>query len=204
VVGAAPFLLPLLFQSVFGWSAVKSGAVVLFIFVGNIAIKPATTPLLNRFGFRRVLLTATIGLLVTMGGLGFTTATTPLPVIIALTLLSGVARSTSLTCYTTIAFADIPPGEMRDANTLAATTQQLSAGLAVAVATVALRLGVLLPGTDTVAHNYTAAFLLLGLLALATVIGTFRLHPNAGNSIRARKTSPAAADTTPEAATRPI
>jgi hypothetical protein len=46
--------------------------------------------------------------------------------------------------------------------------------------------------------------LLLGLVALATVIGALRLHPNAGNSIRARKTSPAAADTTPEAADRLI
>jgi len=48
VVGAAPFLLPLLFQTQFGWSPVKSGAVVLFIFAGNVGIKPATTPLINR------------------------------------------------------------------------------------------------------------------------------------------------------------
>ena len=34
------------------WSAIKSGSVVLFVFVGNIAIKPATTWLFNRFGFR--------------------------------------------------------------------------------------------------------------------------------------------------------
>ena len=52
VVGATPFLLPLLFQTLFGWAPVKSGAVVLFIFVGNMGIKPATTPLINRFGFR--------------------------------------------------------------------------------------------------------------------------------------------------------
>ena len=61
VVGAMPFLLPLLFQEVFGWSAVKSGAVVLFVFVGNIGIKPATTPLLNRFGFRPLLVVSTVG-----------------------------------------------------------------------------------------------------------------------------------------------
>ena len=39
-IGAVPFLLPLLFENVFGWSAVKSGAIVLFVFVGNIGIKP--------------------------------------------------------------------------------------------------------------------------------------------------------------------
>ncbi len=40
-VVAALLLLPLLFQEVFGWSAVRSGAVVLFVFVGNIGVKPA-------------------------------------------------------------------------------------------------------------------------------------------------------------------
>jgi len=189
VVGSAPFLLPLLFQTVFGWSAVKSGAIVLFIFVGNIAIKPATTPLLNRFGFRRVLLAATLGLMATVIGLGFTTPTTPLAIIVVLTLFSGVARSVGLTCYSTITYADIAPEQMRDANTLAATTQQLSAGLAIAVATVALRLSGLLPGTSSPTRDYTVAFVLLGLIALITVIGALRLHPQAGNSVRTRKST---------------
>ena len=39
VCGAMPFLLPLEFQTQFGWSPVKSGAVTLFIFVGNVGIK---------------------------------------------------------------------------------------------------------------------------------------------------------------------
>ncbi len=67
-VGATPFLLPLLFQTVFGWSAVKSGAIVLFVFLGNITIKPATTPLLNRFGYRPTLIAATSLLAVSMLG----------------------------------------------------------------------------------------------------------------------------------------
>jgi MFS family permease len=86
VVGAIPFLLPLLFQTVFGWSPVKSGAVVLFVFVGNIAIKPATTWLFNRFGFRMVLLAATGGLAATSVAAGLLTAGTPLVVIAAATI----------------------------------------------------------------------------------------------------------------------
>ena len=109
VIGAAPFLLPLLFQTVFGWHAVKSGAVVLFLFAGNIAIKPATTPLLNRFGFRRVLIVATSGLVLTMVAFAFLTAGTPVAVIAAVALASGAFRSTSLTCYITIAFSDVAP-----------------------------------------------------------------------------------------------
>ncbi|HEX3779870.1 MAG TPA: MFS transporter [Pseudonocardiaceae bacterium] len=189
-VGAGPFLLPLLFQNVFGWSAVKSGAVVLFIFVGNIGIKPATTPLLNRFGFRPVLLAATIGLAATMIGLGFTTAHTPLLVIAVVTLASGVCRSAGLTAYNVIALSDIPAEQMRDANTLAATTTQLAGGLAIAAATIALRVadpvGALITGAHSAATTYTVAFVLIALISLIAAVEAFRLHPQAGNSVRGK------------------
>ncbi len=53
--------LPLLFQVGFGWTPVKSGEVVLALFAGNIAIKPATTSMLRRFGFRAVIVAANLG-----------------------------------------------------------------------------------------------------------------------------------------------
>jgi len=73
VVGAMPFLLPLEFQVQFGWSPVKSGAVAAFVFVGNVGIKPATTPLINRFGFRSVLVASTLFTAVIVAAIGFTT-----------------------------------------------------------------------------------------------------------------------------------
>jgi MFS family permease len=157
VVGAVPFLLPLMWQTKFGWSPLKSGAVVAFVFVGNVGIKPATTPLINRFGFRAVLVSSTAVMAAVMAVLGFTTALTPLAVIVLLTLISGITRSTALTVYSTIGFADMPADWMRDANTLFATTSQLAAGLAVASATIALRIGSLLPGATTSSSAYTVA-----------------------------------------------
>ncbi len=181
VVGAAPFLLPLLFQTQFGWSPVKSGAVVLFIFAGNVGIKPATTPLINRFGFRAVLVTSTVVTTVVMAALGFTTAATPLPVIAALALVSGITRSTGLTVYSTVGFAEMPAAQMRDANTLFATTTQLAAGLAIALATVALRLGGLLGEGKTA---YTAAFCLLAAIALIAAAEALWLRREAGAPAR--------------------
>ncbi len=83
VVGAMPFLLPLLFQTQFGWSPVKSGALTAFVFAGNVGIKPATTPLINRFGFRPLLIASTLGTAGLVAALGFTTASTPLWLIAA-------------------------------------------------------------------------------------------------------------------------
>jgi Na+/melibiose symporter-like transporter len=193
VVGAAPFLLPLLFQTRFGWSPVKSGAVVLFIFAGNVGIKPATTPLINRFGFRALLVVSTVVTAVVMAALGLVTAATPLPVIAALTLVSGVTRSTGLTVYSTVGFADMPAGQMRDANTLFATSTQLAAGLAVAVATVALRAGGLFPGGPDGQTAYTVAFCLLGAISLIAAAEALRLRPGAGDAVRAARPRAASA-----------
>jgi EmrB/QacA subfamily drug resistance transporter len=186
-IAAVPFLLTLLFQDEFGWTPVKSGAVVLFVFLGNIAIKPATTPLLRRFGFRRVLVVATAGAAATMVAASLFGIGTPLVVIGLVAVLNGIGRSVSLTCYTTIAFSDTPPEQIRDANTLQATAQQLSVGLAVPIGAIALRvggpLGHLLPGATTSASAYTVAFLLLALLALTATAAALRLHPDAGASV---------------------
>jgi EmrB/QacA subfamily drug resistance transporter len=188
VVGAAPFLLPLLFQNEFHWSPVKSGAVVLFLFVGNVGIKPTTTFLLNRFGFRSVLSVSTAALAATMLVCGVLTAATPLVLIAAIVLVSGAARSAALTCYVTMAFSDVPTEQMPQANTLFATNTQLAAGLGVAVATVALRLGGplsdLLPGQPGTTGPYTIAFVLLALIALVSTAGALRLHPGAGDAVR--------------------
>jgi EmrB/QacA subfamily drug resistance transporter len=189
-ITAVPFLLTLMFQNEFGWSPVKSGAVVLFVFVGNVGIKPATTPLLRRFGFRPVLVGATAGAAATMVAASVFGVGTPLLIIAVVAFLNGVMRSISLTCYSTIAFSETPPGEIRDANTLQATAQQLSVGLGVPIAAVALRaggpLGHLLPGPTTAGSAYTVAFLLLALLALAATAGALRLHRDAGSAVTRR------------------
>ncbi|MEU4211089.1 MFS transporter [Streptomyces sp. NPDC026206] len=188
VVSAVPFLLPLLFQEVFGWSAVASGAVVLFVFVGNIAIKPATNRLLGRFGFRPLLVAAASGVGATTVLCAFLTAATPLALVVVLTVVSGAARSLGLTCYQVIAFADVPQERMREANTLQSTAQQAAAGLGIAAATLALRaggpIGDRLPGHAGPATAYGVAFCLLALVCLGALAGALLLHPTAGDAVR--------------------
>ena len=187
VIGAIPFLLPLLFQTVFGWSPIKSGALVLFVFVGNIAIKPATSFLYRSYGFRRVLLAASICLSLTAIGCGLLTASTSVVAIAILTVISGAARSVSMTGYTTLALSDVPPPQMRPANALFSTAQQLFTGLAVALATVGLRIGHVvghaLGSSDGPRVAYSIAFLAIAIVAGIATAVAFRLHPSAGKSL---------------------
>jgi hypothetical protein len=142
---------------------------------------------LHRFGFRIVLIAATGGLAATTVVAGLLTADTPLAIVVLVALLSGVARSVGLTGYTTLGFGDVPPAQMRDANALASTVQQVFSGLGVAAASVALRaggpIGDLLPGTPSDATAYTVAFALLGLVALVSMTDALRLHPAAGDAL---------------------
>ncbi len=189
VIGAIPFLLPLLFQTVFGWSPIRSGALVLFVFVGNIAIKPLTTAMYSGHGFRRVLLVASACLALTSVGCALLTADTPVVVIAALALVSGAARSVSMTGYSTLALSDVPPEQMRAANALVSTSQQLFTGLAVVMATLALRLGTAIGKFDPAAHAarfpYEVAFIVVGLVGALAVAVALRLHRSAGEVLTA-------------------
>ena len=71
VITAIPFLLPLFFQLGFGWSAAQAGLVVIALFAGNIGIKPATTPLMRRFGIRAVMLGAVVASAACLVGMAF-------------------------------------------------------------------------------------------------------------------------------------
>ena len=187
-VFSVPFLLPLLFEEVFGWSAIRSGAIVLFVFVGNIGIKPTTSYLLNRFGFRPILLISTSAVGVSLFALGLITPTTPVALIAFIALFSGVARSLGFTCYNTLCFSDVPEAEMRHANSLFATSSQLFAGLGVAAASVALRLGGplghLVAVHPTTIDTYRVAFFLLGLLVLLSTFSALRMHKGSGDALR--------------------
>ncbi|WP_460516684.1 MFS transporter [Humibacter antri] len=140
IISAAPFLFTLLFQVGFGWSAAQAGLLVGAVFVGNIAIKPVTTPLIRRFGFKRVIVGSNLlGALVYVACV-FIDPTTPLWAIAVLLFLSGVFRSIGFSGYNSLQFADVPSEIMSSANTLASTMQQVAVGVGIAVAALIVRL----------------------------------------------------------------
>ena len=161
---------------------------VLVLFLGNIAIKPTTTALLRRFGFRLVLIAATLGAAVSMAGSALLTPATPVALVVLLMFFSGVVRSIGFTGYNTIAFADVGRVDMTDANTLASTVQQVAAGFGVAVGAVALRLGGVFSGTESLAA-FRFSFAVLAALTLLSTLEAHRLTRTAGETIRpARRT----------------
>jgi EmrB/QacA subfamily drug resistance transporter len=190
-LSAAPFLAPLLFEEVFHWSAVKAGAVVLFIFLGNVASKTVTTYLYSRLGFRPVLIASTAALALSLILLGVAGTSTPIVVLALILLLSGAGRSVGATGYSTVIFSDIPQPEMRHANTLVITVQTLGASWGVAVGAIALRLGnpvATLFGAPSGSHTaYTVAFVFVACVALLATVEAMRMHPSSGDALRGHR-----------------
>lgn len=183
MITAAPFLFALLFQAGFGWSAAAAGAVITAVFAGNLGIKPLTTPIIRRLGFRATLIWSNVAGAILLSVFVFVTAATPVWLIVVLLVLGGVFRSIGFSAYNTVQFADVPPDRLSDANTLSSTLQQVGTALGMAVAALAVRIGVAVIGEDG-AHDaslpYRLAFVVAGAIMLLPLFGALRLPADAG------------------------
>jgi MFS family permease len=187
VITAVPFLLPLQFQLVFGWTPFLSGLLVGVLFLGNIAIKPATTPLMRRCGIRRVLL---VNALLSVACFALLASVRPgmsIVAIAAILFVSGILRSVGFTAYNSLAFSDVDGDDLTHANTLNAAVQELAAGLGIAIAAFLLSTFTPLATSTSAGSAYGWTFLVLGALMLTTVAETLRLPRDAGAAVTAAR-----------------
>ncbi|MBG6237480.1 EmrB/QacA subfamily drug resistance transporter [Mycetocola sp. CAN_C7] len=190
LIGAAPFLFVLLFQSGFGWSASQAGIVVMAVFLGNILIKPATSPLIRHFGFRRVILWSNLCGALVFAGCVFLTPETPIIVTALLLFASGVFRSIGFSGYNSVQFADVPPELTSRANTLASTLQQVAVGLGIAAAALIVRATTLAATAVDPAQpelGYRWAFAVVAVLLLFPAVEAARMPVQAGAEVAARR-----------------
>jgi MFS family permease len=188
IITGAPFLFTLLFQLAYGWSATAAGLMVISVFVGNLGIKPFTTPLIRRFGFRSILIWSNaLGMLVLLAFV-VVGPQVPLPVLVVLLIASGVFRSIGFSAYNTLQFADVEPAETNNANTLASALQQVAVALGLAAAAVFVRASTAVSEgvTGSAAAGYHGAFVLAAALLLLPLIGALRLPHGAGSRAIAR------------------
>ncbi|MCI3205213.1 MULTISPECIES: MFS transporter [Pandoraea] len=189
-IGSAPFLLPLMFQLAFGMSAVTSGLLMLALFAGNLGIKPATTPIMRRFGFRRVLLGN--GWLVVVGFAlcAMLSATTPLWIIALVLLFGGICRSVQFTTLATLAYADVPPADMSGASTLSSALQQMTTGMGIALGALVLKITEVAGVTPFSTASFRWTFVVMAGIALLAMIDGARLPADAGAQVSGHQPSP--------------
>lgn len=187
LVSAAPYLFTLLFQVGFGWSASLAGVLVVAIFIGNVAVKPATTTIIRRFGFRRVLIGSNVAGAILFVLSALLVPATPLWMIVVLLVTSGALRSLGFTAYQSLQFADIEPQSMSEANALGSTVQQIALALGIAFAAVVVRTLIaaaeasgVVAGNSAASPAYSWAFIVVAALMAVPALGAWRLRADAG------------------------
>ncbi|HBS4123175.1 TPA: MFS transporter [Klebsiella pneumoniae] len=190
-ISAVPFLLPLLFQVGFGMDPFHSGLLVLAVFVGNLTIKPATTPLIRWLGFRRLLLINGALNVCSLLACALLTPQTPVWAIMLILYLGGVFRSIQFTGVSTLAFADVPAAQMSDANTLFSTASQLAVGLGITFGAIGIRLGEQVGDwlhlTELPGISFRLSFVFIALICLVGMIDSLHLAKTAGSSVSEKK-----------------
>ncbi|POK89064.1 MFS transporter [Klebsiella pneumoniae] len=186
-ISAVPFLLPLLFQVGFGMDPFHSGLLMLAVFVGNLTIKPATTPLIRWLGFRRLLLINGALNVCSLLACALLTPQTPVWAIMLILYLGGVFRSIQFTGVSTLAFADVPAAQMSDANTLFSTASQLAVGLGITLGAIGIRLGEQVGDwlhlTELPGISFRLSFVFIALICLVGMIDSLHLAKTAGSSV---------------------
>ena len=190
-ISAVPFLLPLLFQVGFGMDPFHSGLLVLAVFVGNLTIKPATTPLIRWLGFRRLLLINGALNVCSLLACALLTPQTPVWAIMLILYLGGVFRSIQFTGVSTLAFADVPAAQMSGANTLFSTASQLAVGLGITLGAIGIRLGEQVGDwlhlTELPGISFRLSFVFIALICLVGMIDSLHLAKTAGSSVSEKK-----------------
>jgi EmrB/QacA subfamily drug resistance transporter len=196
VVGATPFLLPLLLQTGFGWSPLIFGLVTMAQTFGALLAKPSSPLLIGRLGYRNLLIVANIlgSILAAVPGL-FTQRTPILVVVLALTL-SGFFRSLQFTANNTVIFVQTPKAQTSDASGLSAVLMQIAFCLGISAAGLLLHLLTARMGGS---RPFSAAFLILGCAPLL-ITPIYRSIPaGLGRSAAGARRAPMGASTTAEA-----
>jgi hypothetical protein len=180
-VGALPFLLAMQLQLGFGLSPFKSGLITFVSAAGALGTKPATTRIVKAFGFRRVMIVNAVAGAFLLFACALFRPTTPHAVILAILFVGGFFRSLQFNLMGSLGYAEVSNDMLSRANGLATMAQQLFHTLCVGIAAVILHASVSLHGeTGMTARDVIPAYLLIGLLSLASIPYFVRLAPNVG------------------------
>lgn len=181
-VGGIYFLLTLLLQVGFGYSAVMAGLLQVPQAVAMLLMRFFAGTIIKYQGYRRVLLynTALSGVLIML----FATlhAATPVWLICAQVFVYGFVMSLQYTAMNTLGFIDLTPAQASMGSSMTSTVQNLSISFGIAFAS--LLMAIFLRGHEGSGAHYITAFratmLILGAVTLLSSLMFLRLPRKAG------------------------
>ncbi len=128
---AMPFVVPLMLQIGFGLSPAVAGLYMIPMTLASFVAKAVATPLLARFGYRRVLTINTILLGALIASLGVASPGMPVWLLLPQLIVFGGINSTQFTAMNTLTLVDLDEKEASDGNCMLSITMQVAASFGV-------------------------------------------------------------------------
>ncbi len=185
-LGGIPFLFPLLYQIGLGFTPIESGLLVMPQAIAAMGLKMVVPKILARLGYRTVLIgnTLIVGFLITL----FATIDVGTPAwrIVLQAFVLGFFTSTQYTAMNTLVYADVTGPQTSGASTIASCGQQMSISFGVASASLIAALFVpadLRSDPTALIHGVHQAFIVLGLMTMASSAIFMELHRNDGGAV---------------------
>ncbi len=172
------FLLPLMFQLGFGMSAVQAGSLTFVAAIGSLAMRFFMPRLLNRFGFRRVLVTNTPIVALMVAGFALMQASTPTWIVLIYIFIFGVFRSAQWASTGNLAYSDIAPEQLARFSALYYILWQLAVAISVGFA--AAMLSLLAGGGHATTNDFRIMFVIEGVITLCALLAYLKLTPQDG------------------------
>lgn len=170
-IGAAPFLVPLLLQVEFGYTAMMSGVFTAASAVGMLLTKFFVTQTLQRYGHRLVLMVNSFLFAISTLMLSIIAWHPPMVLIFLLMLVNGVVASMQYTAMNTLGYSNIPKEVQASGSSFMSSFQQLMSSFSIAMAALVLQ-GFL--QSRTILHiqsplSFAKTFCVLAFLPLLSV-----------------------------------
>lgn len=180
--GCIPFLMPLMLQVGFGYSAIIAGCMMAPTALGSMLGKSLVTGVLRRQGYRNTLVGVTLIIGLTIAQFSLQKPEMPLWLLILPLFLLGMFMSTQFTAMNTITLGDLSDQNASAGNSVLAVTQQLSISFGVAVSAAVLRFYDTQIAGSLVDHfHYT--FITMGAITLLSASVFLLLHPKDGDHL---------------------
>jgi EmrB/QacA subfamily drug resistance transporter len=182
-IGGVPFLLPLLYQLGLGLTPIQSGLLIMPQAAAAMSTKFLMPKILDRFGYRTVLISNTVVLGLLLMLFAMIGPGTPIWMIVAQAFCYGALTSTQYTSMNTLVYADVPGASASNASSIASTLQQLSISFGVAAAgltTVFFVPDPLRANSGAATLGLHKAFLALGAFTILSTVVFARLKRDDG------------------------
>lgn len=189
-IGGVPFLLPLLYQLGLGFTPIQSGLLIMPQALAAMSTKFMLPRILNRMGYRGVLVSNTVilgFLLLLFAAIG---PGTPVWVIVLLAFCYGAFTSLQYTSMNSLVYADVTEEQTSNASSIASTIQQMSISFGVAAA--GLTTALFIPNRahsnpPEMIHGIHEAFLVLGAFTILSTTIFRKLRSGDGQNVSQRK-----------------